>query len=256
MKLIGGIETINVSKWREWIPTVKRGPRAISYDLLPIDQLVSANSEQRKALEQAAAHFRTQADINERTKISKLQANAKPSSSLCQKRRSKRSLNSDLLQIDGNRENKSDPSAFQFTEEARKVLCPFVGTEGMRCFDGKPVRPAGRTFDSSPLNLPIGVGISLDRITGRLLAPAVRLTHSVDGIRTWTDGHSGTLFNMLNEAAVGSPRRETAAYDVHGIRVFHNVSELDLAWRKTFAEGSVRGGELARAPDMLDYYDR
>ncbi|CAF1045670.1 unnamed protein product [Rotaria sordida] len=104
--------------------------------------------------------------------------------------------------------------------------------------------------------LPVGVGISVDRSTGRLLAPAVQLTYAPDGTRTWTDGHSGAMFNLFNEAVIGPPDQEIVAYDALGIRIFHNASQLDAAWRQTFADGSLRGGELARAPDMLDYYDK
>ena len=49
---------------------------------------------------------------------------------------------------------------------------------------------------------------------------------------------------------------ETTANNLHGIRIFHNASQLDAAWRQTFADGSLGDGELARAPDMRDYYDK
>ncbi|CAF1394462.1 unnamed protein product [Rotaria magnacalcarata] len=256
LQLLGGTEAINVSKWREWVPTVRHKPRPISYDLLPIHILLPGNSDRRISLEQAALHFRTQADLKERAYISKIEAMPKPPKSRCEKPISKRLLNSDPLQPKEHQMIKRDTSDFQIPEEAQQELCPFVGTEGMRCFNDKPVRTSGRNMNLGSENLPVGVGITLDRSTGRLLAPAVQLTHSHDGSRVWTDGHSGTMFNLFNEARIGSPNRETAAYDVLGIRVYHNASQLDAAWRKTFAEGSVRGGELARAPDMLDYYDK
>ena len=34
----------------------------------------------------------------------------------------------------------SNTSRFQFTEEARAALCPFVGTEGLRCFEEGPLK--------------------------------------------------------------------------------------------------------------------
>ncbi|CAF4141945.1 unnamed protein product [Rotaria magnacalcarata] len=146
-------------------------------------------------------------------------------------------------------------SVFQFSEEARAALCPFVGTTGMRCFDGSPTRTSGRNFQSDFMRLPRGVGISVDRSTGRLIAPAVQLTYSPIGSRTWTDGHTGAIFDLFNEATLGPANRVAAAYDTARIHIFHNASQLNAAWRQTFADGKVRGGELARRPEMFEYYE-
>ncbi|CAF1679348.1 unnamed protein product [Rotaria magnacalcarata] len=146
-------------------------------------------------------------------------------------------------------------SVFQFTEEARAALCPFVGTTGMRCFDGNPLHRSSRNFDSELARLPRGVGISVDRATGQLKAPAVKLTYSTTGSRTWTDGHTGEIFDLFNEATLGSANRIAAAYDTTRVHIFHNASQLNAAWRQTFADGKVRGGELARRPEMLEYFE-
>ncbi|CAF3806092.1 unnamed protein product [Rotaria magnacalcarata] len=146
-------------------------------------------------------------------------------------------------------------SVFQFSEEARAALCPFVGTTGMRCFDGSPTRTSGRNFQSDFMRLPRGVGISVDRSTGRLIAPAVQLTYSPIGSRTWTDGHTGAIFDLFNEATLGPANRVAAAYDTARIHIFHNASQLNAAWRQTFADGKVRGGELARRPETFEYYE-
>ncbi|CAF3993543.1 unnamed protein product [Rotaria magnacalcarata] len=146
-------------------------------------------------------------------------------------------------------------SVFQFTEEARAALCPFVGTTGMRCFAGSPLQRSGRNFDSEFRKLPLGVGISVDRSTGRLMAPAVQLTYSPEGSRTWTDGLTGVVFDLFNEARLGSADRVAAAYDTARVHIFHNASHLDAAWRQTFADGKVRGGELARRPEMVEYFE-
>ncbi|CAF2725383.1 unnamed protein product [Rotaria sp. Silwood2] len=150
----------------------------------------------------------------------------------------------------------SEKSLFQFTEEARAALCPFVGTEGMRCFDDSPAKSSGRTFGSDYMKLPRGVGISVDRSSGRLMAPAVELTYSSQGSRIWTDGHTGAMFDMFNEAILGPANRVVAAYDIASVQVFRNASQLNAAWRQTFADGKVRGGELAHSPDLLDYFNR
>ncbi|CAF3325101.1 unnamed protein product [Rotaria socialis] len=145
-------------------------------------------------------------------------------------------------------------SVFQFTEEARVALCPFVSTTGMRCFDGVPLPRSGRSFGSDFTKLPRGVGISIDRSTGRLMAPAVQLTYTPAGSRTWTDGHTGMIFDLFNEATLGPAHQVAAAYDTARIHTFHNASRLNAVWRQTFADDAVHGGELARRPEMLEYF--
>ncbi|CAF3331461.1 unnamed protein product [Rotaria socialis] len=150
--------------------------------------------------------------------------------------------------------SKSEASRFQFTEEARTALCPFVGTEGMRCFDGSPVKSSGRTFASNYLQLPRGVGMSVDRRSGRLIAPAMKLTYPLEGCHTfWTDPFTGVMFDVFSEAKLGSAHSVGTTYDRANIQIFRNASQLNEAWRRSFAEGMVRGGELARPPDLLEY---
>jgi hypothetical protein len=255
LQFMGGTESIDISKWREWIPTVKHRPRPISYDLLPIYRLLPPKSDKRYALEQATLYFRTQADLNERAYVTKLQEIPRPPASRCHKPITKRSLEWNPRQAH-HQTMKRSASPFEFSAEARAALCPFVGTEGMRCLGDQHLVTSGRQASLSSRKLPVGVGISVDRSTGRLLAPAAQLTYTPDSSQTWTDSHSGTVFHLSNEAVLRPPNEETAAYNVHGIRIFHNASQVDAAWRQTFADGSLRGGELARAPDMLDYYDK
>ncbi|CAF2073549.1 unnamed protein product [Rotaria magnacalcarata] len=149
----------------------------------------------------------------------------------------------------------SSAKLFQFTEEARAALCPFVGTEGMRCFDGSPLKRSGRTFDAGYMKLPRSVGISIDRSTGLLKAPAVKLTYSPTGSRVWTDGYTGDMFDMINEAILGPASRVVSAYNAARVQIFQNASQLKAAWQQTFADGNVRGGELARPPDVLAYFN-
>ncbi|CAF4241520.1 unnamed protein product, partial [Rotaria magnacalcarata] len=75
----------------------------------------------------------------------------------------------------------SSAKVFQFTEEARAALRPFVGTEGMKCFDGCPIQCSGRTLDAGYMKLPRCIGISIDRSTGLLKAPAIKLAYSPTG---------------------------------------------------------------------------
>ena len=147
--------------------------------------------------------------------------------------------------------SKSNSSRFQLDKEARDALCPFVGTEGMRCFDGSPTKSSSRFLDFDFLKLPRGVGISVDRSTGQLKAPAIKLTYVPEGSRTWTDGFTGNMFDTFNEAIVAPATRVVAAYDRDNVQIFVNASQLNAAWQETFANGQVRGGELARSPDMF-----
>ena len=147
-------------------------------------------------------------------------------------------------------------SPFQFTDQARADLCPFVGTEGMRCFDGHPTKPLGRNLESDYSKLPRAVGMSVHGSSGQIKALAVQLTYPPEGSRTWTDGHTGVMFDIFNEAIIGSANRVAAAYDAASIRIFHEVSQLNTAWRQTLANGTVRGGELARSPDLLEYFNK
>ncbi|CAF4889994.1 unnamed protein product, partial [Rotaria magnacalcarata] len=95
----------------------------------------------------------------------------------------------------------------------------------------------------------------VDRTTGQLKASAVQLTYPHAGSRTWTDGHTGEVFDLFNEVILGSANRIAAAYHTTRIHIFHNTSQLNAAWRQTFADGKVRGGELARRPEMMEYYE-
>ncbi|CAM2714508.1 unnamed protein product [Rotaria socialis] len=152
--------------------------------------------------------------------------------------------------------NRSVSSRFQFTDEARAALCPFVGTEGMRCFDGSPMKLSSRKSDSNYLKLPRGVGMTVDRRSGQLRAPAVNLTYPLEGCHTyWTDLSTGAMFDVFNEAKIGPANVVVASYDAASIEVFRNASQLNEAWRRSFADGNVRGGELARPPDLLAYYN-
>ncbi|CAF3305243.1 unnamed protein product [Rotaria socialis] len=125
----------------------------------------------------------------------------------------------------------------------------------MRCFDDRPTRTSGRNFESDFMRLPRGVGISVDRSSGRLMAPAVQLTYPSVGSRTWTDGHTGAIFDLFNEATLRPANRVAAAYDTARVQNFHNASHLNAAWRQTFAGGKVRGGELARRHELFEYYE-
>ena len=150
----------------------------------------------------------------------------------------------------------SNISRFQFTEEARAALCPFVGTEGLRCFDEGPLKNSRGFISFDYLKLPHGVGITVDRSNGQLKAPAIQLTYRPKGTSLWTDGFTGAMFDTFNEAILGPANRVATAYDTGQAYIFQNASELNAAWQETFGNGQIRGGELARPLDMLEYFNK
>ncbi|CAF5057719.1 unnamed protein product, partial [Rotaria magnacalcarata] len=60
---------------------------------------------------------------------------------------------------------------------------------------------------------------------------------------------------MINEAILGPASRVVSAYNAARVQIFQNASQLKAAWQQTFADGNVRGGELARPPDVLAYFN-
>ena len=150
----------------------------------------------------------------------------------------------------------SNVSRFQFTEEARAALCPFVGTEGLRCFDEGSLKNSRGFLNFNYLKLPRSVGITVDRTNGQLKAPAIELTYRPTGTSVWTDGFTGDMYDRFNEAIIGPASSVAAAYDTTQAYIFQNASELDAVWQATFGNGQVRGGELARPLDMLDYFNK
>ena len=150
----------------------------------------------------------------------------------------------------------SNGSRFQFTEEARATLCPFVGTEGLRCFDGSPMKNSRGYFSVDYLKLPRGVGITVDRSNGQLKVPAIELTYRPKGTSLWTDGFTGAMFDTFNEAILAPANRVATAYDTAQAYIFQNASELDAIWQETFGNGKIRGGVLARPLDMLEYFNK
>jgi hypothetical protein len=68
----------------------------------------------------------------------------------------------------------------------------------MTCFDGRRVGKIGRNLDSEYLRLPRGVGMTVDRSTGRIASLAIQLTYPAEGSRAWMDGHTGAMFALVN----------------------------------------------------------
>lgn len=144
-------------------------------------------------------------------------------------------------------------SLFRLTEEARATMCPFLGFEGMRCFDNDHVKRTNRQLDSSFMKLPRGVGMSVDQSTGEIKALPVHLTYPEEGSHIWTDGFTGDMYDMINEAKLRPASKIAATYEANRTHIFQNASQLHTVWQQRFVDGKVRGGELARRPNMLEY---
>ena len=150
----------------------------------------------------------------------------------------------------------SNVSRFQFTKEARNALCPFVGTEGLRCFDEDHLKNFREFYYPDYLKLPRSVGITVDRSNGQLKAPAIQLTYTPTGTSLWTDGFTGARFDMFNEAILVPADRVAIKYNRGQAYIFQNASQLYTVWLETFDTSQIRGGELARPLDMLQYFNR
>ena len=150
----------------------------------------------------------------------------------------------------------SNASRFQFNEEARTALCPFVGNEGLRCFDEDSLRNPRGLFSLDYLKLPHSVEIIVDRSNGQLKAPAIELTYIPTGTSLWTDGFADAIFDMFNEAILTPANRVTTAYDIAQVCIFQNTLELDAVWQETYGNGKISDEELARPLDMLEYFNK
>ena len=150
----------------------------------------------------------------------------------------------------------SNASRFRFTEEARAALCPFVGTEGLRCFEEDPLKNSRRFFPITYLKVPRSVGITVDRSNGQLKAPAIQLTYTSTSTSLWTDGFTSDRFDTFNEAILVPADRVAIKYNRGQAYIFQNASQLDAVWQETFDNGQIRGGELARPFDMLEYFNK
>ena len=134
---------------------------------------------------------------------------------------------------------------FSLLKEARAALCPFVGTEGLRCFEEGPLKNSRGFISFDYLKLPRGVGITVDRSNGQLKAPAIQLTYRPKGTSLWTDGFTGGMFDTFNEAILGPANRVAIAYDTGQAYIFQNASELNTAWQETFGNGQIRGWRIS-----------
>jgi hypothetical protein len=117
-QLLGGTETIDPSKWEEWVPTVKTQSRPISYRLISLDEILP-ESDQRNALKSAIDYVLKTAEQEDRTYIDQLESVRDPPRRNCSRNeiRTRRAL-TDL-------------------EQKKNDLCPSVGYEGTECLGEK-----------------------------------------------------------------------------------------------------------------------
>ena len=150
----------------------------------------------------------------------------------------------------------SNVSRFQFTKEARDALCPFVGTEGLRCFDEDHLKNSTEFYYPDYLKLPRSVGITVDRSNGQLKAPAIQLTYTPPGTHLWIDDFSRAMFDTFYETILLPAGSVVIKFNSAQSYIFRNASELDAAWQETFSNGEIRGGVLARPVNMLEHFNK
>ncbi|CAF0806884.1 unnamed protein product [Rotaria sordida] len=76
-QLLGGTDSIDPTKWKEWEPTIKSNPRPISYRLITLDKLLP-QGKKRMALSEAIEYYLKEAMDEDRLYIDKLEADRDP----------------------------------------------------------------------------------------------------------------------------------------------------------------------------------
>lgn len=237
IRLVGGTESIPVEKWKEWIHSVKLGPRPINYQLRPLYTLLPAGSLRRQILKQATSYFRKTDDTQSSEYISQLQQIPKPPSSLCPTPVTPPSPSPP-------RSVQRQKRTVQSASSSTVNLCPFIGYKGLFC----PF-PNGRTggvTSNGPNRLPSGVGMSMDLSTGQLKFPALNLTYNSSN-KTWTDPYSNRTYLLPTELDIMMPEKSEG---VPSVQIFHSESEMMAVWTRQLESGTWLGGEYAEIKNV------
>ncbi|CAF4841946.1 unnamed protein product, partial [Rotaria sp. Silwood2] len=149
-----------------------------------------------------------------------------------------------LNEIRTRREN----SAINY-EEAKNVLCPYIGYKGVECLGS--ITRGRNLIAENATRLPIGVGMTLDITTGTLLLPALEYIYL--GNNYWTD----TISNTTYQAPRGVTFPTFSENDNQPVaRVFLTATELSNEWKYEKLRGSWLGGEFGHSKSLADIYSR
>ncbi|CAF4664357.1 unnamed protein product, partial [Rotaria socialis] len=231
-ELLGGTESIDPSEWEKWAPTIKTKPRAISYRLLALDESLPPG-DLRNAVKAAINYILTTAEKEELRYVSQLKSMRDPPQKKCSRN-----------EIRTKRSSETTPE-----EEAKKQFCPYIGYKGQECL-GSQIR--GRSLiAANATRLPIGVGMTLDITTGRLLLPA--LENNFFGNNYWIDPNT----NRMYQAPRGITFPRISQDENRPVsRVFLSAAELSNEWKYERLRGSWLGGEFGHSKSLLDIYSR
>ncbi|CAF3790676.1 unnamed protein product [Rotaria sp. Silwood1] len=231
-QLFGGTESMDPSEWETWVPTIKTKPRPISYRLMSFDEILP-ESDLRNALKAAIDYVLKIAEKEDRNYVNQLENLRGPPKTKCSRN-----------QIRTKREN-----PIVNYEEAKNVLCPYIGYEGKECL-GSKIRGRGLIAENAT-RLPIGIGMTLDITTGTLLLPALEYTYL--GNNYWTD----PISNIVYQAPRGVTFPEISQDENNPIaRVFLTAAELSNEWKYEKLRGSWLGGEFGHSKSLADIYNR
>ncbi|CAF2064098.1 unnamed protein product [Rotaria magnacalcarata] len=231
-ELLGGTESIDPSEWEKWAPTIKAKPRAISYRLLALAEILPPG-DLRNAVKAAINYILTTAQKEEHRYIDQLKSMRDPPQRKCSRN-----------EIRTKRSSETTPE-----EEAKKQFCPYIGYKGQECL-GSQIK--GRSLiAANATRLPIGVGMTLDITTGRLLLPA--LENNFFGNNYWIDPNT----NRMHQAPRGIIFPRISQDENRPIsRVFLSAAELSNEWKYERLRGSWLGGEFGHSKSLLDIYSR
>ncbi|CAF1403957.1 unnamed protein product, partial [Didymodactylos carnosus] len=269
--LLGGTESVEPSKWSEWIPTVRSNPRPTFYRLMPLYTLLPSG-KQRKALQAAITYFRQTADTTVKEYISELESVASPpvkcgrtpleSTARHISKRDVNSTNNTDIPVDSSNFTLPETKSTNFTTaKAREVLCPIVGYKGSFCpGDNNSTNSSGaakqRRKRASSINLPHlphGVGITIDITTGELLLPALEWTFpsSPGSHQIWTDSYSNQSYVIPNDVTVTDALADENIPTVH---IFKTQRELANEWTQGYGKSSWLGGQFGLVKSILNLY--
>ncbi|CAF1363919.1 unnamed protein product [Adineta steineri] len=237
-QLLGGTESVDPTKWKEWESTIKFNPRPISYQLVTLDKLLP-EGKKRTALSEAIAYYLGKAMDEDRTYIDKLEADRDP---LPPTKCSRNQVNNtrDAVTIHHN--------TARNIEKAQEELCLYVGYNGKICSQSKQIND---TTNQGNDKLYLGVGMTLDITTGELRLPALEYTYS--NITNWKDPLTGRVYLVPKEVSLPSINDSDSVPVAH---VFLTAAELSSKWRYDRLQGAWLGGEFGHSQSLLDIYKK
>ncbi|CAF1533633.1 unnamed protein product [Rotaria sp. Silwood1] len=231
-QLLGGTVSIDPSEWEKWAPTIKRKPHPISYRLISLDEILP-ESDLRNVLKAAINYVLKLAEKEDRNYINQLESLRGPPKNKCSQneirtKRQKRATN---------------------YEEAKRVLCPYIGYNGTECLGRKATERD--LVAENATKLPIGVGMTLDITTGTLLLPALEYTYL--GNSYWTDPILNTTYQVPRGVSLPAINQSD---NTPIARVFLTATELSNEWKYKKLRGSWLGGEFGHSKSLGDIYRR